>query len=45
MLSGFHLDVEQWERQVALVVPCAAELFMVMNELSTHHLMMAKERG
>jgi len=45
MLSGFHLDVEPWERPVALVIPRAAEPFMVMNELSTHHLMMAEERG
>ncbi|MDI3342051.1 MAG: Xaa-Pro peptidase family protein [Sphaerobacter sp.] len=45
MLSGFHLDVEPWERPVALVIPREAEPFLVMNELSTHHLMMAEERG
>ena len=45
MLSGFHLDVEPWERPVALVIPREAEPFLVMNELSTNHLRMAEERG
>jgi Xaa-Pro aminopeptidase len=45
MVSGFHLDVAPWERPVAAVIPREGEPFMVMNELSTHHLMMAEERG
>jgi Xaa-Pro aminopeptidase len=45
MLSGFHLDVAPWERPVALAIPAAGEPFMIMNELSTHHLRMARERG
>lgn len=45
MLTGFHLDVAPWERPVAAVFPVEAPPFLVMNELSTHHLMMARERG
>lgn len=45
MISGFHLDVEPWERPVAIVVPKVGEPFMVLNELSTNHLKMAEERG
>jgi Xaa-Pro aminopeptidase len=44
MVSGFHLDVAPWERPVAAVIPREGEPFLVMNELSTHHLMMAEER-
>ncbi len=44
MVSGFHLDVAPWERPVAAVFPVNAAPFLVMNELSTHHLMMARER-
>ncbi|MGQ0571163.1 MAG: M24 family metallopeptidase [Armatimonadota bacterium] len=45
MLTGYHLDVAPWERPVACVIPVTGEPFLVMNELSTHHLKMAKERG
>jgi len=45
MLTGFHLDVAPWERPVAAVFPADAPPFLIMNELSTHHLMMARERG
>lgn len=45
MLSGWHLDVEPWERPVAIVIPKRGEPFMVLNELSTNHLKMAEERG
>lgn len=45
MVSGFHLDVEPWERPVAAVIPREGEPFLVMNELSTNHLRMATERG
>lgn len=45
MVTGFHLDVAPWERPVAAVIPVAGEPFLIMNELSTHHLLMATERG
>ncbi|MBM3470154.1 MAG: aminopeptidase P family protein [Armatimonadetes bacterium] len=45
MLTGFHLDVAPWERSVAAVIPAEGGPFLVMNELSTHHLLMARERG
>ncbi len=44
-MSGFFLDVQTWERPVALVIPLEGEPFMVMNELSTNHVRMAHERG
>lgn len=44
MLTGFHLDVEPWERPVAAVFPREGSPFMVMHSLSTHHLMMSQER-
>jgi Xaa-Pro aminopeptidase len=44
MVTGFHLDVAPWERPVAAAFPASAAPFLVMNELSTHHLMMARER-
>lgn len=44
MMTGFHLDVEPWERPVAAVFPVDGEPFMVMNSLSTHHLRMCAER-
>ena len=45
MLTGFHLDVAPWERPVAAVIPATGDPFLIMNELSTHHLMMARARG
>ncbi len=45
MSTGFHLDVAPWERPVAAVIPVEGQPFLIMNELSTHHLMMARERG
>ena len=44
-VTGFFLDVAPWERPVAAVIPRKAEPFLVMNEPSTHHLQMAKERN
>ncbi|MCO5219817.1 MAG: M24 family metallopeptidase [Thermomicrobiales bacterium] len=44
MVTGFHLDVEPWERPVAAVFPRGAEPFLVMNELSTNHLKFAENR-
>ncbi len=43
--SNFNLDVQTWERPVALVVPKQGEPFALLNELSTHHWRMAEERG
>lgn len=45
LVSGFHLDVAPWERPVAAVIPREGEPFLIMNELSTNHLMLADARG
>lgn len=44
-VSGWYLDVEPWERPVATVIPAQGEPFMLLHELSTHHVKMARERG
>ncbi|MEJ2665564.1 MAG: Xaa-Pro peptidase family protein [Deinococcales bacterium] len=44
-LSGWHLDVAPWERPVAVVVPADGTPFMVLHELSTNHVRLARERG
>jgi Xaa-Pro aminopeptidase len=44
-VSGWYLDVEPWERPVATVIPASGEPFMILHELSTHHVKMAQERG
>ncbi len=43
--SNFSVDVEPWERPTAVVVPRDGAPFMVVNELSTNHIRMARERG
>lgn len=43
--TNFHVDVQTWERPIMVVVPRNGEPRAVMNELSTHHMMMARERG
>jgi Xaa-Pro aminopeptidase len=43
--SNFYVDVEPWERPTAVVVPRHGQPFMVVNELSTNHIRMARERG
>jgi Xaa-Pro aminopeptidase len=43
--TGFFLDVAPWERPVAACIPRHGQPFLVMNELSTNHVRMAKERG
>jgi Xaa-Pro aminopeptidase len=43
--SNFYVDVEPWERPTAVVVPRRGKPFMVVNELSTNHIRMARERG
>ncbi len=42
--TNFNLDVQPWERPVAAVVPRAADPFVLLNELSSHHWRMASER-
>lgn len=42
--TNFHVDVQTWERPIAVCIPRTGVPFAIMNELSTHHLMMAKER-
>jgi len=44
-VTGFFLDVAPWERPVAAVIPKDSDPFLVMNELSTNHVRMARERG
>lgn len=44
-VSGWHLDVEPWERPVVTVIPAQGEPFMILHELSTHHIQMSRERG
>ncbi|MCL6594714.1 MAG: Xaa-Pro peptidase family protein [Firmicutes bacterium] len=44
-VSGFLLDVAPWERPAACVVTRGGGAFMVLDELSTHHIRMARERG
>ncbi len=43
--SNYFLDVAPWERPVIAVVPRNGNPFAVMHELSTNHLVMARERG
>ena len=43
--TGFFLDVAPWERPVAVCIPKKGEPFLVLNELSTNHVRMAKARG
>ena len=43
--TNFHVDVQTWERPIAIIVPREGEAFAIMNELSTNHLRLALERG
>jgi Xaa-Pro aminopeptidase len=43
--TNFHVDVQPWERPILACVTLEGEPQAIMNELSTHHMMMAKERG
>src|SRR5436190_2461419 len=43
--TNFHVDVQTWERPIAVIVPREGEPFAIMNELSTNHLRLARERG
>lgn len=42
--TNFDTDVRPWERPIIVVVPADGEPFAVMNELSTNHMKMARER-
>lgn len=44
-LTNYFLDVAPWERPVAAIFPRDGEPFVIMNELSTNGIRMAKERG
>lgn len=44
-VSGFHLDVEPWERPVATVIPIDAEPCIILNELSTNHYRYGLEKN
>ncbi len=43
--TNFHVDVQTWERPIAVIVPREGDAFAIMNELSTHHLRGTLERG
>jgi Xaa-Pro aminopeptidase len=43
--TNFHVDVQPWERPIAVFVPRDGEPFALMNELSTNHLRGTIERG
>lgn len=43
--TNFHTDVLPWERPIFAVVPRNGTPFLVMNELSTHHMRFSQEQG
>jgi Xaa-Pro aminopeptidase len=43
--TNFHVDVQPWERPILLCVPLDGAPFAVMNELSTNHMRLSRERG
>jgi Xaa-Pro aminopeptidase len=43
--TNFHVDVQTWERPIAVVVPLDGAPFALMNELSTNHVRGVRERG
>ena len=42
--TNFHTDVQPWERPIFAVFPRNGEPFLVMNELSTHHVRFSVEK-
>ena len=44
-VSNFHTDVQVWERPIFAVLPRDGSLFLVMNELSMHHVRYSLEGG
>ncbi|TNE33473.1 MAG: aminopeptidase P family protein [Alphaproteobacteria bacterium] len=43
--SNFHVDVQTWERPIALIIPRKGEPVAILNALSTHHIGFARDRG
>ena len=43
--TNFHTDVLPWERPIFAIVPRNGTPFLVMNELSTHHMQFSQEQG
>jgi Xaa-Pro aminopeptidase len=43
--SGYHADVQLWERPIALVIPATGPSTAIVNELSTHGWQLAQEGG
>jgi Xaa-Pro aminopeptidase len=43
--TNFHVDVQLWERPIAVVVPADGAPFALMHELSTNHVRYARDRG
>lgn len=44
-LSGFHLDVDTWERPVVLVIPRAGPTTAIITELSSHAWELARSEA
>lgn len=44
-ITNFHTDVQVWERPVFAVLPRHGHPFLIMNELSTHHVRFSIEGG
>ena len=44
-ISNFHTDVQVWERPIYAVMPRDGQPFLVMNELSMHHVRYSLEEG
>lgn len=40
--TNFHVDVQPWERPIMVAIPRNGAPRAIMNELSTHHMMMAR---
>jgi Xaa-Pro aminopeptidase len=43
--TNFLPDVQPWERPIAAIIPRDGAPFLILNELSTTHLAVARERG
>lgn len=41
--TNFHTDVQPWERPIFAVIPRHGDGFLIMNELSTHHMRFSLE--
>lgn len=44
-ITNFHTDVQVWERPIYAVLPRDGAPFLIMNELSTHHVRFSIELG